>query len=75
MPMSQSTAPGAKQKNIFEIGPSFTVKPSPDTRVDLAPLFGVTNKSPAAEVLMIFSIDFGTGTAGETEGPVSARFR
>jgi hypothetical protein len=64
-----------KAKNIFEIGPSFTVKPSPHTRVDLAPLFGATNKSPAAEVFMIFSIDFGTGAAGETEGPVSARFR
>jgi hypothetical protein len=65
----------SKAKNIFEIGPSFTVKPSPHTRVDLAPLFGATNKSPAAEVFMIFSIDFGTGAADEPEGPVSARFR
>jgi hypothetical protein len=65
----------SKAKNIFELGLSFTVKPSPHTRIDLAPLFGVTNKSPAAEVFMIFAIDFGTGAAGESEGPVSARFR
>lgn len=65
----------SKAKNIFEIGPSFTVKPSPHTRVDLAPLLGATKKSPAAEVFMIFSIGFGTGAASETEGPVSARFR
>jgi hypothetical protein len=26
-------------KNIFELGPAFTLKPSPHTRIDLAPLF------------------------------------
>jgi hypothetical protein len=56
-------------KNIFELGPSFTLKPSPHTRIDLAPLFGATNDSPHLELFPIFSIDFGTGAEREPEGP------
>ena len=56
-------------KNIFELGASFTVKPSPHTRIDLAPLFGATNDSPHLELFAIFSIDFGTGAERELEGP------
>jgi hypothetical protein len=50
--------PGARSKaqNIFELGPSLTVKPSPHTRIDLAPLFGVTNDSPHLDLFVIFSI-------------------
>jgi hypothetical protein len=63
--------PGARSKaqNIFELGPSFTVKPSPHTRIDLAPLFGVTNDSPHVDLFVIFSVDFGTGAAAEVESP------
>jgi hypothetical protein len=56
-------------KNIFEIGPSFTVKPSPHTRIDIAPLIGTTYDSPHLELFAIFSIDFGTGAEREAEGP------
>jgi hypothetical protein len=43
-------------KNIFELGPSFTIKPSPHTRFDLAPLFGTTSDSPHLELFAIFSV-------------------
>jgi len=64
-------------KNIFELGPSFTIKPSPHTRFDLAPLFGTTSDSPHLELFAIFSVDFGTGAEREPEGPVAGggRFR
>jgi hypothetical protein len=59
----------SKAQNIFEIGPSFTFKPSPHTRFDIAPLFGLTSESPRLEIFSIFSIDFGTGSAKEVEEP------
>jgi Putative MetA-pathway of phenol degradation len=49
----------SKSKNIFEIGPSFTFKPSPRTRFDLAPLVGLTNESPRLDLFALFSIDLG----------------
>ena len=58
-------------KNIFELGPALTVKPSPHTRIDLAPLFGTTSDSPHLELFAIFSIDFGTGAEREPEGPAA----
>jgi hypothetical protein len=59
----------SKAKNIFEIGPSFTFKPSPRTRFDIAPLVGATSDSPRLEIFTIFSVDFGTGAANEIEEP------
>jgi hypothetical protein len=50
--------PGARNeaKNLFELGPSCTIKPSPHTRLDLAPLFGVTSDSPHWNyVLVVFA--------------------
>lgn len=58
-------------KNIFELGPAFTIKPSPRTRLDLAPLVGTTSDSPHLELFAIFSVDFGTGAEREPEGPVA----
>jgi hypothetical protein len=58
-------------KNIFELGPAFTIKPSPHTRLDLAPLFGTTRDSPHLELFAIFSVDFGTGAEREPEGPAA----
>jgi hypothetical protein len=54
-------------QNIFELGPSFTIKPSPHTRIDVAPLCGITHDSPYVDLFVIFSIDFGTGAAAEVE--------
>jgi len=65
--------PGARSKaqNIFELGPSVTVKPSPHMRVDLAPLFGATSDSPHLDLFVIFSVDFGTGAGGDFEPPAA----
>lgn len=60
---------GTKAQNIFELGPAFTIKPSPHTRIDLAPLCGITHDSPYVDLFVIFSIDFGTGAAAEVETP------
>lgn len=70
---SNVSQPGARSqaKNIFELGPSFTIKPSPHTRIDLAPLFGVTSDSPHLDLFVIFSVDFGTGAAAEVESPAA----
>ena len=56
----------------FDLGPSFTWKPSPRTRFDVAPLIGMTGQSPVVTVFAVFSIEFGKG-ADEAEGlvPVS----
>ena len=68
---------GRNPKSIFELGPPFTLKPSPHTRIDLAPLLGTTRDSPYLELFAIFSIDFGTGAEREPESPVagSGRFQ
>ena len=64
--------PGERRnaKNIFELGPSFTIKPSPHTRIDAAPLLGTTRDSPHLDLFLIFSVDFGTGAA-EVESPAA----
>lgn len=60
----------------FDIGPSFTWKPSPRTRFDIAPLFGTTGGSPTADIFAVFSFFFGKGEE-EMEGaqPVSTEHR
>jgi hypothetical protein len=59
-----------RAQNLFELGPSFTFKPSARTRVDVAPLAGVTHDSPRLELFAIFSIDFGAPEV-EVTAPVS----
>jgi len=61
-------------RNIFQLGPAFTYKPSPHTRIDVAPLAGIGHDSPYLETFLIFSIDFGTGETKEAEEPVSTHF-
>jgi hypothetical protein len=56
-------------QNLFELGPSFTIKPSPHTRFDIAPLLGTTHDTPHLDLFVIFSIDFGTGEQYEVEAP------
>ena len=65
--------PGARSKaqNIFELGPSLSVKLSHHTHIDLAPLCGVTADSPHVDFFLIFSIDLGTGAAAEVESPAA----
>jgi hypothetical protein len=60
-------------QNLFEIGPSFTIKPTPHTRFDIAPLIGTTRDTPHLDLFAVFSIDFGTGEQQEVESPISPR--
>lgn len=70
---SNESQPGQRHlaKNIIQLGPAFTFKPSPHTRLDIAPLAGVGRDSPRLETFLIFSIDFGTGQTNEVEEPAS----
>ncbi|MGA8477692.1 MAG: hypothetical protein WB696_07010, partial [Chthoniobacterales bacterium] len=73
---SNESQPGKRHlaRNIFELGPAFTYRPSPHTRIDVAPLAGLGHDSPYLETFLIFSIDFGTGETKESEEPASTHF-
>jgi hypothetical protein len=60
--------------HTFIIGPTIAWKPTPQTRLDVSPLFGCTDDSPVADVFVVFSWLFG-GERAEAEAPVSTRFR
>ena len=67
---------GSKPEYEFDIGPSFTWKPSARTRLDLATLFGTTSDSPVLSIYAVFSIAFGDdGNKGESVAPVSTQHR
>ncbi len=57
------------------IGPSISWKISRNSRLDVSPLFGVTDDSPRASVFAVFSLLFGGPSAGEAEAPASMRNR
>jgi hypothetical protein len=58
------------------IGPTIAWKPSKNTRLDISPLFGVTDDSPRASVFVVFSMLFGAGGESEqAEAPASTRNR
>ncbi|MFN2476870.1 MAG: hypothetical protein ABR526_11095 [Chthoniobacterales bacterium] len=58
------------------IGPTVAWKPSKNTRLDVSPLFGVTDDSPRASVFVVFSMLFGPGGEAEHgEAPASTRNR
>ena len=72
--------PQSRPQYEFDIGPSFTWKPSAQTRLDVAALFGTTSDSPALSIFAVFSIAFGDdGNKGEKKGesvaPVSTQHR
>lgn len=62
-------------ENRFVIGPSFSWKPNRWSRFDVAPLFGVNDESPRAQVFVVFSMAFGGTHTHEAEAPVSTRNR
>ena len=58
------------------IGPTVAWKPSKNTRLDISPLFGVTDDAPRASVYVVFSMLFGPGgERPEAEAPASTRNR
>lgn len=62
-------------ENRFVIGPTVAWKPSRWTRLDVSPLFGVTDESPRAQIFVVFSMVFGGSQSGEAEAPASTRNR
>jgi hypothetical protein len=62
-------------QNSFVVGPSLAWKPNRWSRLDIAPLFGVNDVSPHAQVFVVFSMLFGGPNGGEAEAPVSTRNR
>lgn len=62
-------------QHSFVIGPTIAWKPNRWSRVDLSPLFGVTDTSPHAEVFVVFSMLFGSEGGHEAEAPASMRNR
>ncbi|MEP6699549.1 MAG: hypothetical protein ABJB09_07455, partial [Verrucomicrobiota bacterium] len=62
--------------NRLVIGPTIAWKPTKNTRLDLSPLFGVTDDSPRASVFLVFSMLFGPGSEPQqAEAPASTRNR
>lgn len=60
----------------FVIGPTIAWKPTRVARLDVSPLFGVTDDSPAVQVFAVFSLLLGNESrSGESEAPASTRNR
>jgi hypothetical protein len=57
------------------IGPTVAWKPSQNSRVDVSPLFGVTDDAPHASVFVVFSMLFGGSEPTQAEAPASTRNR
>lgn len=57
------------------IGPTIAWKPSANTRLDVSPLFGVTDDSPRVSVFVVFSMLFGGSESPQAEAPTSTRNR
>jgi len=65
---------GTKSARVV-IGPTVAWKPSKNTRLDVSPLFGVTDDAPRASVFVVFSMLFGGSEPSQAEAPASTRNR
>lgn len=65
---------GASSPRVV-IGPTVAWKPTKNTRIDLSPLFGVTDDAPRASVFVVFSMLFGGSESQQAEAPASTRNR
>jgi hypothetical protein len=65
---------GTKSARVV-IGPTVAWKPSRNTRLDVSPLFGVTDDAPHASVFVVFSMLFGGNEPAQAEAPASTRNR
>ncbi len=59
----------------IDIGPSIQWRPTRRTHLDLVPLLGIGNDSPALEAWIVFGFDFGPGGGHEILSPTSTRGR
>jgi hypothetical protein len=57
------------------IGPTVAWKPTKNSRLDVSPLFGVTDDAPHASVFVVFSMLFGGSETAQAEAPASTRNR
>lgn len=73
MLFENATEKGARGNaaNTFLIGPSIGIRPTRNSYINIAPLFGTTNDSPDAQIFVTAGFKFG-GPRGETEGEVRA---
>jgi hypothetical protein len=65
---------GTKSARVV-IGPTVAWKPSRNSRLDVSPLFGVTDDAPHASVFVVFSMLFGGSEPSQAEAPASTRNR
>jgi hypothetical protein len=65
---------GTKSARVV-IGPTVAWKPSRNSRLDVSPLFGVTDDAPHASVYVVFSMLFGGSEPSQAEAPASTRNR
>jgi hypothetical protein len=65
---------GTKSARVV-IGPTVAWKPAGSTRLDVSPLFGVTDDAPHASVFVVFSMLFGGSEPAQAEAPASTRNR
>jgi hypothetical protein len=65
---------GTKSARVV-IGPTVAWKPSRNSRLDVSPLFGVTDDAPHASVFVVFSMLFGGSESAQAEAPASTRNR
>ncbi len=61
--------------NAFAIGPSLNVRPTGNTFINVAPLFGVTNDAPHAQVFVTFGYRFGGPSESGVTAPASMQAR
>lgn len=59
----------------FVAGPTIAWKPSRNTRLDISPLFGMSDDAPRASVYVVFSWLFGGSETSQAEAPASTRNR
>jgi hypothetical protein len=65
---------GTKSARVV-IGPTVAWKPTKNSRLDVSPLFGVTDDAPHASVFVVFSMLFGGSESPQAEAPASTRNR
>ena len=73
MKYSHQKANGSPAANEFLIGPSVQWRITPRMHLDIAPMFGCTQDSPAVEAFLVFGIDFGTAKKKSHYEPASVR--
>jgi hypothetical protein len=66
---------GGRPSYRFVMGPTVAWKPSKNTRIDVSPLFGLSDDAPRASVFVVFSMLFGGSEAPQAEAPASTRNR